>query len=218
MSKRTALLVVATLFVALVLFVVGALAFVYSGLYNVAATDAHLGVVRWVLNTTQERSVAVRADEVPARAVVTPEALAHGFEHYNEMCVACHGAPGVERGEFGKGMNPTPPDLAEEATEWTPEQLFWITKHGIKMAGMPAFGPTHTDEEIWGIVAVVERLPGLSAAEYAQWEEPFRGAGNRQGHGSGAGGEGGHRHGAREAGTAGGAGHTDSPGAPPHSH
>ena len=44
--------------------------------------------------------------------------LEHGYEHYDAMCAGCHGAPGVERGETGKGMTPTPPDLAEEYASW----------------------------------------------------------------------------------------------------
>lgn len=82
------------------------------------------------------------------------------------MCAACHGAPGVERGALGKGMNPEPPDLAAEAAEWSDRELFWITKHGIKLAGMPAFGVTHSDEEVWGIVAFLRRLEHISPEEY----------------------------------------------------
>jgi hypothetical protein len=92
--------------------------------------------------------------------------LRHGFDEYREMCVACHGAPGVERGALGKGINPEPPDLAKESAEWSDRELFWITKHGIKMAGMPAFGITHSDEELWGIVAFVRRLESMSPEEY----------------------------------------------------
>ena len=82
------------------------------------------------------------------------------------MCVTCHGAPGVERGTLGKGINPKPPNLAKEAGEWSDRELFWITKHGIKLAGMPAFGVTHSDEELWAIVAFLRRLETMSAEEY----------------------------------------------------
>jgi hypothetical protein len=67
-------------------------------------------------------------------------------------------------------VHPTPPDLAEEAPERSDRELFWITKHGIKMAGMPAFGPTHSDEEIWGIVAFVRELSRMAPEDYRRWE------------------------------------------------
>ena len=45
-------------------------------------------------------------------------------------------------------------------------ELFWILKHGIKMTGMAAWGPTHNDNLIWNMVAFLRKLPGLSAAQY----------------------------------------------------
>jgi mono/diheme cytochrome c family protein len=148
------------------LLVLGTVVLVASGSYNVAATAPHTRVTEWLLNTVQERSVAVRADDVPSPPPLDAEMVRHGFEEYRAMCATCHGAPGVERGEIGKGINPEPPDLAEEAAEWSDRELFWITKHGIKLAGMPAFGATHSDEALWGIVAFLRRLQRMSSEEY----------------------------------------------------
>ena len=135
-----------------------------------AATEDHTAAGRWLLETVQERSVAARADEVPDPPAFDSSLVAHGFDHFRSMCVVCHGAPGVDRGEPGKGLSPTPPEFSEEAGELTTRELFWITKHGIKMAGMPAFGTTHSDEEIWGLVAFLEGLDGMTAEEYQRWE------------------------------------------------
>jgi mono/diheme cytochrome c family protein len=140
---------------------------VYSGLADVAATSPHWAVTRWVLATTMRKSV-----ERQAAGIVVPMALdddehvGAGAVEYEEMCASCHGAPGVEPGVVGKGLNPEPPDLADEANEWSAAEIFWITKHGVRMTGMPAFGPTHSDEEIWDVVALVKRLPPMSPAEY----------------------------------------------------
>ena len=170
-----------SLILALVLVAAGGLAVVYSGVYDVAATQPHSRAARWVLGTLMERSVRSRADEVPEPPAESEELLAMGFHHYDEMCAVCHGAPGVERGEMGEGMEPEPPDLAEEAGQWTLPEIFWITNHGIKMAGMPAFGPTHSEEELWGISMFVKRLPEMDAAEYARLREQ---AAERGGEGS----------------------------------
>ena len=202
MRSSTGSTVLITLALALLVLVGGGLAFIYSGVYNVAATDSHLGIMQWALNTTMDRSVAVHASEAPEPPPVDSAMLANGFHHFSEMCVTCHGAPGVERGEIGKGMNPEPPELSEEAAEFSPRELFWITKHGIKMAGMPAFGPTHTDEEIWGIVSYVQRLPEMSPEEYQGWVGRYGGGGGEGADGEEAE-EGGHAH---------------APGTPPHSH
>lgn len=173
MSGSTARTAAITAVATLAVLAVGGFVFVYSGAYNVAATQDHTAMGRWLLNTTQNRSVAVRASEVPDPPPVDSATLEHGFEHFRSMCVVCHGAPGVERGDFGKGITPTPPALSEEASEFSAKELFWIIKHGIKMAGMPAFGRTHSDAEIWSLVAFLERLEGMSDEEYRRWEERY---------------------------------------------
>ncbi|HET9582377.1 MAG TPA: cytochrome c [Gemmatimonadota bacterium] len=173
-----------SLSLALVLVAAGGLALVYSGVYDVAATQPHSRAARWVLGTLMERSVRSRAGDVPVPPAESEELLAMGFHHYDEMCAVCHGAPGVERGEIGEGMEPEPPALAEEAGEWTLPEIFWITSQGIKMAGMPAFRPTHSEEELWGISMFVKRLPEMDAAEYARLREEARGEGGGESSGS----------------------------------
>ena len=44
-------------------------------------------------------------------------------------------------------------------------ELYWIVANGIRMTGMPAFGPTHKEKEIWEIVAFLRHLDALSAEE-----------------------------------------------------
>jgi len=41
-----------------------------------------------------------------------------------------------------------------------------IIKRGIKMSGMPAWGPTHSEEELWALVAFLKLLPTMSTAQY----------------------------------------------------
>ena len=148
------------------LLVVGGLV-VWTGAYNFAATEAHAGAVRSVIDTALHKSVASRADALEAPKFTEAD-LRHGAREFAEYCVHCHGAPGVKPHEWATGMRPDPPALSRAAREWTTEEIFWIAKHGIKMTGMPAFGDTESDETIWHIAGFVKRLPQLSAAEYAR--------------------------------------------------
>jgi mono/diheme cytochrome c family protein len=47
-------------------------------------------------------------------------------------------------------------------------EVYWVVKHGIRMTGMPAFGPAHDERELWSIVAFVERLPRMSPEAYQE--------------------------------------------------
>jgi mono/diheme cytochrome c family protein len=66
-------------------------------------------------------------------------------------------------------LNPGAPDLSLPRVQArTDGQLFWITSEGIRMSGMPAFGPTQDEDEIWHMVAFLRHLPELSEEEVAQ--------------------------------------------------
>lgn len=140
----------------------------FSGAINVAGTDVHTAPVRWLLKTTMERSVRAHAREVqiPPNVNLNDRELAQqGFGHYNVACTPCHGAPGVKPAPW-MVINPMAPLLVETAKNWSDAELFWITKNGIKMTGMPALGPTHKDEPLWAISALVRQLPTMTADEY----------------------------------------------------
>lgn len=169
-----------------------AIGYVFSGNYNVAATVQHSGLTARLLHELKERSIESHAPDVGV-APTDSASLARGFHEVDEMCITCHGAPGIEPTAIGQGMNPEPPDLGEAADEFSDGQLFWIVKHGIKLAGMPAFGPTHSDSTLWGIVGAMRQMRGMSAEEYKA-----RIAASAQ--------------------AAGTTGHTHPPGTPAHTH
>lgn len=152
---------------------------VYTGAYNVAATDKHIDAVRWTLDTTMRRSVASRAEQITLPENPSEDLLAEGAGHFSESCAHCHGAPGQKPAEWSRGMRPEPPHLTEAATDWTPEEIHWIVTNGIKMSGMPAFGPHHGSHEITAITVFVNALPGLSTDAYEMLISSAEGHGHR---------------------------------------
>jgi len=169
--------VISTIVVMIVLAVVVGLVVVYSGVYDVAASKPHTALMKWILSTTSDHSVVAHAKGIAAPDLSDSTRYLTGIGHYDEMCVDCHGAPGRKRDEFAQGLNPHPPSLAVSVDDWTDGELFWITKHGFKMTGMPAFGDTHTDQQIWDIVAFLRKLPDLDGAQYEAMSERARAAG-----------------------------------------
>tara|TARA_A100001391_G_scaffold180963_1_gene146676 strand:- start:257 stop:823 length:567 start_codon:yes stop_codon:yes gene_type:complete len=159
--KRTILTVAITLVVLLVI----PLIILSSGIINMAATNSPGKLETTVATFAVKRSLAMHAPEKTNPFVDDPQTLSTGLDHYRSMCVRCHGAPGVKPEEFARGLNPPAPELDHAAKEMSDGELFWITKHGIRMTGMPAFGATHDDDDIWKIVAFVKQLPNLSDAQ-----------------------------------------------------
>ena len=140
--------------------------FIYSGLYNVSAIPPETGITKWVLETTSDNSVEHHAKGIKVPDLNDSAMIKEGFARYKEMCQSCHGAPGKKETELAKGLNPPAPDLSESGQEMSAEELFWVTKNGIKMTGMPAWGKTHSDDKIWTIVAAVIKLHETSPEEY----------------------------------------------------
>ncbi|MEO7558053.1 MAG: cytochrome c [Gammaproteobacteria bacterium] len=148
-----------------------ALLVIYSGLYNVAATQPDNPLVRWALSTTSDHSISYHAKQIKAPLLTDAALIKEGLYHYREMCVPCHGRPGLYPTELNKGLNPRAPKLAESAKEFNASELFWVIKNGIKMTGMPAWGTSHSDDKIWAIVAFVKRLPALTPQEYVALDQ-----------------------------------------------
>lgn len=155
------------------------LGLVYSGIFNVAADEPHWAITGRLIERARERSIHVRAHHVAAPATLDdPELLAMGAEHYAEMCTGCHLAPELNDTELRAGLYPKPPSLAEHGAHRSAGETFWIIKHGLKMTGMPAWGVTHDDRSIWGMVAFLRRLPELSPAQYEALVAQGRGSGH----------------------------------------
>ena len=148
--------------------VCGVAAFVWSGSYNVAANIPHWGVTHWFLEQVKDRSISAHSKGITVPSLKEPKLLERGFNHYHPMCRLCHGAPGFDRNEFAKGLYPSPPDLTSGNVqqEWNDAELYWIIKNGLKLTGMPAFGVTHDDNQIWGMAAFLRNLPNLQAKKY----------------------------------------------------
>ena len=146
---------------------IAVLAFGYAalGFYNIGADAPHLSVTRAVIGYVRDRSIAVRARDAAVPSLAGTQQIVDGASDYDAMCTSCHLAPGMTENEMRPGLYPKPPRLAEIPAA-PPAVQFWVIKHGIKMSGMSAWGKTHSDEEIWNMVAFLQKLPKLTPGEY----------------------------------------------------
>ena len=177
--------ILATAFTLILMAVVGAATLIWSGVVSVAANDPHLPVTRWLLDTGRIRSIKMHAAGIAPPGNLADQArLVGGTAHFAEHCAGCHSAPGVGTEDMADGMYPKPPTLTEAAKQWSPGELFWILKNGIKMSGMPSWAD-HGDEALWDIVAFLEKLPGMSEQDYGQLVMASMKVGGHHMHGSG---------------------------------
>lgn len=87
---------------------------------------------------------------------------------FQSLCADCHRPPGGTTPMLASILNPTPADLSEAADKRSLEELFWVTKYGIRMSAMPAWGQSQSDARLWAIVTLVARFPRMPAEQYRQ--------------------------------------------------
>jgi len=161
----------------------GAAAFIYLGVFDVAANDPHWPITYRILETARIQSVKARAKGISAPSNLNDHArIVAGTAHFADHCASCHSAPGVEAEDMAEGMYPKPPTLTHAAQKWTPSELFWIVKHGIKMSGMPSWAD-HGDDDLWNAVAFIEKLPAMSDEDYGKLVAESAAAGGHMMHG-----------------------------------
>ena len=137
-----------------------------AGLVNFSASTPPGRLEERVAAFALNRSIERHAPKVANPLARSPAAVAAGLALFRTHCVACHGAPGVDPTEGGASLNPPAPGLTLMRVQARSDgELKWIVSNGIRMTGMPAFGASRSEEEVWQLVAALRRLPRLSAEE-----------------------------------------------------
>ena len=90
----------------------------------------------------------------------------NGFRIYRQECAMCHTPIGRSPRPMAIGFNPQAPSFGPDDDLMTADQLFWVTKNGIRFTGMPGWGPSLKDKEIWDVVDFLKALHEMTAADY----------------------------------------------------
>lgn len=147
-------LVLAVLMVLVAAGIIGAYRFCLSALPEPGRTET------WLATRAKRWLVGRSAREVPAPPIRFNAFNATiGGMTFRGQCANCHGLDGRVPTEIGRWMYPRALDLSSpEVQRWSDGELFWIVKNGIRLSGMPGFGKTQSDEQIWQIVSYIRSL------------------------------------------------------------
>lgn len=139
---------------------------VATGAVPIQASSGHWRATAWVLDLIKRRSVNTYSRGIEVPPLDQPILVTRGAAHYERSCRPCHGSPAAARPPLVMKMTPHPPFLPERMHRWDPAELFQIVKHGIKFTAMPAWPAQERNDEIWEVVAFLQALPNMTAAEY----------------------------------------------------
>jgi mono/diheme cytochrome c family protein len=159
--------IVVTILACIVVAIVGAVAFIYSGIYNVSTLQPDNPVIAWALHTTSDHSVDARLDDIEAPGNLDQaDVIQSGARFFGEHCVVCHGGPGLKPTPVAQGLNPSPPNLFRATRKPKTTEMFYFIKNGVKMTGMPGFGKTISDDQIWAVTAFLRKAPGMTPQDF----------------------------------------------------
>jgi mono/diheme cytochrome c family protein len=87
-----------------------------------------------------------------------------GAHVYIDNCAVCHGLPGHPKTSIAAGEFPAPPQLLEGkgVTDDPPGETFWKVQNGIRLTGMPGFGNSLSQTQMWQVsllLANADKLP-----------------------------------------------------------
>jgi mono/diheme cytochrome c family protein len=127
-----------------------------------------------------ERTLAARAMDAYAEkhkpagdnpVQVTPDNLMTGAKEYEEHCAFCHGGAKARISPMQNKFSPPAPQLINRIPHDDDPWLFWVTKHGVRMTGMPAWDAILTDEEMWKVIAFIKHSDKLPPQVQSAWQK-----------------------------------------------
>lgn len=143
-----------------------------QGLLIPANADAAPGKLEtWAaqrsLHATLRREVSPSPNPLPP----TDRNLIAGIKLYGENCSVCHGVADGKASTIARGLYQNAPQLAKDGVEDDPAGVtYWKVKHGIRLTGMPAFGPALSDEQLWQISLLLAHMDKLPPAADRAWK------------------------------------------------
>lgn len=122
---------------------------------RIEANFAMSAVDEWADRRAGDRSNPVAATE---------ENVVSGATIYLNHCAGCHGVPSNPESQFQRSFYPPAPGFFREKPDMGDSETFYVIKRGIRWTGMPTWGSTLTDEQIWQSVLFLDNAQKLPTA------------------------------------------------------
>jgi thiosulfate dehydrogenase len=105
------------------------------------------------------------AKDMPKNIPIQPSEANYlaGAELYKQHCAVCHGVPLAPKTAIATGMYPQPPRLLEGqgVTDDEAGETYWKIFNGIRLSGMPGFGKSLSETQVWQIALLLKNADKL---------------------------------------------------------
>lgn len=151
------------LVIGLLLVPAGVLVYFLAGMAPVATSAPPMPLEKTLAKIGLASRVDKEAPKNPPFAPDEPTYVA-GAQLYRQDCAVCHGLPQQPLTAIAKGMYPKPPQLfkGKGVTDDPAGETYWKVANGIRLTGMPGFGQSLSEQQMWQVsllLANADKLP-----------------------------------------------------------
>jgi len=151
---------------------IAAYAIIRTGLLPANADEHPPRFEEWAAKTSLHATLRRSAPRVQNPLAATDENLTAGIKLYAQNCAVCHGDSNAGPTKVAKGLYQDPPQLAKEGVEDDPDGvIYWKLDHGIRWTGMPSFGKTLSDKQLWQLTLFLKKMDHLPPAAQKAWQQ-----------------------------------------------
>jgi mono/diheme cytochrome c family protein len=144
---------------------------IFAGRRGFSAREKPSSVEAYLATSVRTLAVPSRAKSEKNPFEPSPELLAEARAHFADHCAICHANDGGGHTEIGQNLYPKAPDMRLPQTQrQTDGELYYTIHNGIRLTGMPAWGPEQKDDDSWKLVLFIRHLPRLAPAEEREME------------------------------------------------
>ena len=105
----------------------------------------------------------------------TSENLMTGAAIYEKHCALCHGGGKGRTSPLAHKFSPPVPQIIQRIPHDEDAHLWYVTKHGIRMTGMPSWDGIISDDDLWRVIAFVKHSDKLPPDVQMMWEQAAHG-------------------------------------------
>jgi len=154
---------------AFVVLAIGVITTSRMGLYPIGADSPPSSLERMLAGRAMDVYADKHKPEGANPVAPTPANLMEGARSYEKNCALCHGGAKSKISPMVDKFNPPVPQLINRIPHDEEAWLFWVTKHGVRMTGMPTWSGILSDDDIWKIVGFIKHSDKLPADVDAAW-------------------------------------------------
>ena len=159
--------------VTLLVLVLGGLAFLNLGYMPTNADATPPRMEHKIANNALDAAMDRHAPRVNNPVSPTDDNLIEGMKIYTMNCAVCHGTLDNKPSPLEKSLYPPAPQLILDPLDDPEWHTFYAIRTGVRYTGMPAWGRTLSEQDIWKLTAFLSRLEKLPPGVQEYWKKSF---------------------------------------------